>query len=126
MPKTQNQKVKELPNKDLIRLEFERRFEHFIFPFKNADVERLKLPEPRRYKYLDEVSTWVNSEAYKTEHESMVREFYKELAIKPLTDDMITGYRLALVAIQQYEKRLSALAEEFKTTKKINVIDRKI
>jgi hypothetical protein len=97
---------------------FSKYYGHFEYPFFNADGKRHQLPEPNQLRYYEDVSHWINSEAYKIEHEAMVKDFYRELATKPLTDDQITGYRLALVFIKNYEGRLGALAEEYKLLKK--------
>lgn len=105
-------KLKKL-RKKVIQQVFSRYYSHFEYPFFHADSIRSRLPEPNQFRYYEDVSNWINSEAYKIEHEALVRDFYKELAIKPLTDDQIAGYRLALIFVKNYEARLGSLAQEY-------------
>lgn len=90
---------------------------HFVYPFKRADAEKNKLSEPQRQRYYEDISNWIESKAYQIEHQNLVREFYQELATKSLDKNQITGYRLALIFIKNYEARLALIAEEYKVLK---------
>ena len=103
--------------RQLIQRVFSKYYGHFEYPFWQADAIRKRMPEPNQLRYYEDVSNWINSEAYKTEHESMVKDFYRELATKAVNDDLATGYRLALIFIKNYEARLGSLAEEYKLLK---------
>jgi len=100
----------------IIKKTFERYYGNFIYPFEKSDEVRSKLPQPAQYRYLLDVNNWMESKAYSTELEGIIRKFYQLLALKPVDDIEKTAYRLVLIFIQNYESRMLSLQNEYKMT----------
>ena len=103
--------------KKLVQKVFSKYYGHFEYPFFSADAKLHQLAQPHQLRYYEDVKRWIESDAYKNEHEAAVKDFYRELAIKPLTEEQIAGYRLALIFIKNYEGRLGALSRDYETLK---------
>lgn len=101
----------------LILWVFNRYYSTFLYPFTIADEEWQKKNENQRWTMYEDVTAWVESEAYKIEHESIVSMIYKDLAEASKTEEQIAGYRLALLAEKNRDVRLKTLAQRFKEMK---------
>lgn len=104
--------MKKLRNRAL-RWVFDRYYGHFLYPFIKADEVWLKKTENEQWLLYQQISDWINSEAYKIEYESLVREFYQKLAVESQTEEQVLGYRLALLALKTWDIRLKGLAQKF-------------
>lgn len=97
----------------VIQKVFSRYYGHFIYPFINADLERSKMPDYAQAKYLETISNWVRSDAFKIEHQAMVAKFITESATESRDEIDLAANRLALIWLRNYEDRLALLAKEF-------------
>lgn len=102
--------------KYVIRKVFEKYYGNFLYPFEKTDEIRLKLSPQSQYRYLMDVNSFVESKAFKTEFEGVIRRFYQELSLKPTNEIDISAYRLTLIFIQSFENRLLSLQEEYRLT----------
>jgi len=95
----------------IVRKTFERFYKYYLYPFEKADTVLDELPERAKYLYLDDIRHWVDSKAYKVEMEELVRTFYQELSIKPLSTENLIGYRLCLIFLKNLEARFHHLKQ---------------
>jgi len=100
----------------VVRKIFEKYYGNFLYPFEKTDEIRLKLSPQSQYRYLMDVNSFVESKAFKTEVEGVIRTFYQELSVKPTNILDITAYRLTLIFIKSFENRLLSLQEEYRLT----------
>ena len=96
---------------------FNRYYQNFLYPFTIADGVWYNKSENQRWIMYEEVTNWVESEAYKIEHENIIQAFYKDLAEASKTEEQIAGYRLALLVEKSRDIRLKTLAARFKEIK---------
>ena len=89
-------------------------FGGFYYPFENADEKFLQMPKDEKIIYLSSVHKWTESQAYKNESQSLIRHIYGELATKPLDQLQITAYRLSLMFIRDYDKRMKDMSNKYK------------
>lgn len=89
-------------------------FKGFYYPFETADEEFLSMEKDEKVIYLSSVYNWVNSTAHKNESRNLIRHIYSELATKPTDQIQIAAYRLSLLFIRDYEKRMSDMANKYK------------
>lgn len=67
---------------DLIRIEFERVFKTFSYPFKTSDQLLFKMTEQKKRKYLRDADKIKNSQVTIQELNEICRTLYFELAVK--------------------------------------------
>lgn len=89
-------------------------FGSFVYNFDDIDIARRKLSQPQQMRYYEEISAWVQSTAFGLEMDHWVRSLYRELATTTKTEENFAAYRLVLIVIRNYEKRLLFIAEEYK------------
>lgn len=104
----------------VIKKTFERYYGNYIYPFLNADVEIEGLSDNGKLRYYEAVKDWRESKAYKIEMNSLIRKFYQELSLKTVAEESIAGYRLSLIWLQNYERRLKELADKYEVEKITN------
>jgi hypothetical protein len=89
-------------------------FRTFMYPFEKADVQYMKMNDYEKANYLREIYNWVNSSAYRLESQELLRKIYQDLALKPCDDISLTAYRLVIMTIQDNQKRLAKISEQYK------------
>ena len=99
---------------------FNRYFKYFNYPFSTANSYINSLPQNKRHKYYREVSEWIKSEAFRVEHQSLMKLAYKELATEDTDSYSREAYRLLLIFLVKYEQRLNHLNEVYQSDKIIN------
>lgn len=104
--------MKKIKNKFLqwvIRKTFVNEFSSFVYPYVDADQEIRKMNDDEKAKYFEMAETILNSKLFEIEMRSCVRTFYRDIALKTNNDIGIAGYRLSLLFIRSFERRLMAL-----------------
>lgn len=102
---------------------FERLFRYYTYPFEIADEMLADMSEVERSRYLESISNWVESKAYKTEMSEIVRSVYREMATKAQDKTQFTGYRLSLILVKRLDQRFLTLNEQYKGIKKVREIN---
>jgi len=111
---------------EAIRKTFNRYYQCFLYPFIKVEEEWNKKNESERWRMYEDVTNWVKSDAYKLEHENIVREFYQKLASESQTEEQIAGYRLCLLFIKSWEIRLKNLSDRFTEIKILEQRNKKL
>ncbi len=119
--------LKKLRHKVVLSI-FNRYYGRYVYDFKKAEDEFNKLPEPTQMQCYEDITNWLNSEAYKIVGQGEVRGLYEELANEAKTEDVMTAYRLALLKHKSEDVYLRSKAEYYKQkriiTKKSNSFER--
>lgn len=88
---------------------FLERFQGYEIPFTSADQRIAKMEESARKGYYLAAKNLADNEVLKLEIAEWKRKLYTELALR--SEDALErqGYRMTLIAIQEFEKRLQSL-----------------
>lgn len=81
-------------------------YPHYFYPFETANDRYMKMTKEDKLVYAASVDVWVRSKAFKSEHEEMVRAFYQKLALESNDEVLTAAYRMTLIFMRDYEKRL--------------------
>ncbi len=85
-------------------------FKGFDCPFEGSETKLKAMNDgQRQHYYLQAKDLWSN-EVLKSELIEWKRKLYTELALRSQTELERQGYRMTLIAIQEFEKRLGSLS----------------
>jgi len=102
-----------MDDQQIIDNAFYERFKGYDALFQSADERLAKSPEGERRAYYLKAQDLVMHEVLKSEIADMKRKLYNELALRANTELDRQGYRMTLIALQDFENRLSALASRY-------------
>src|SRR3990167_11496094 len=88
-------------------------FKGYEFPFEDANRAIEKLPGHERIEYYEEAGKIARSKVWKTELENLLRHYFSHLAFKASSEknwSEVDCYRLTVLMIQDFDKRLQTLA----------------
>lgn len=94
---------------------FKESFAAYEFPFQSADQKINELDNEERQRYFRAVQEFQQSGALANEVAELTRRFYKEMAATLLDNTQITAYRVTLLFVQEFEKRMKYLAQLYKS-----------
>lgn len=94
---------------------FQEAFTGYQYPFESSDRILESKDTGARAYYYEKAQTLVNDEVLKQELTEFKRSLYAKLALQSMTDIERTAYRVTLLAVNNFEKRLQALADRVKS-----------
>lgn len=113
-----------LPDHELVTLEFLKRYSAFECPFQSVDEWEKKANLADRRAYYLKAKDLVDHEVYKREILDMKRSFFTKLALQANTDLERQGYRMTLIALDMLEKRFETLASKHSATPLSDSLDK--
>lgn len=95
----------------LIKELFKIYYPHYFYPFETANDRYMKMAKEERLIYVASIDTWLKSKAFKSEHEEIIRSFYSKLALESNDEITTAAYRITLIFMRDYEKRLKQFSK---------------
>ena len=104
----------------LIRRIFEYIYDDYLYPFLTADMKLQRMESEKRLRYYNDARDFLNSPCYENEMQGLIRNMYRDLSTKTLTETEIASYRMTLIWIKQFEARLNFLSNQYERTVHVN------
>lgn len=97
----------------LIEDAFYKRFQGYDCSFESQETKVQQMPTADRNGYYLKAKDLVENQAFISEIREWKRKLYTELALRSNNDLERQGYRMTLLAIQDFETRLNKLASMY-------------
>lgn len=98
---------------EAIKSVFEDRYKGYLFPFERAKEKLMEMPVAQKVEYFRAAKDILENRVYQSEIQELIRTYYQQLAVKSSGSDEATAYRLTLMALQDFDKRLRELAVQY-------------
>lgn len=89
---------------------FERTFRAYSYTFRRSDEIIEAMKDPERREYYRQAKELAENKVFRQEMEEMIRRYYQELSLKSTTKLEQQGYRMALLSLQDLDRRIKSLA----------------
>lgn len=93
-------------------------FEKYYYSFESADEKFYRMGKEDQDIYVNSINNFVRTKAFKNEFHEVIRTLYSDLANKPVDDVLLSSYRLTILFMREFRKRLEKFEETSRFARK--------